>query len=647
MGETNLSLGLSVPPDTPHAISVSLPTWRDNVGYEEGEEAVVKKMVSGYPRFFIHLGIQKLAALCEQKYALGTERCMLFATQKVAEQCRSFIQARSAALGAPVNARLVNLFICPEDSQDGGGPKLDRSSIGGSCADLHVVLFPGSSFSVAKEFWQHTGLGISSRFAEKCLSLLAESSAKSAVPTPASPLPGRVFPTKGQNRHYSALKKSPTSAAYPTPPPSATLPLSEDLDSVYLEERYGRNLPLQAAAFAKKALRSRVAGVLVKDNSGQSCSGDKELVLGPSTRGVKEVSAEDVYLLPTGMSAIWTAHQAALATRPSAKSVCFGFPYIDTLKILQKWGPGCHFLGFGTDSDIDELEKILEAEYQRDPSTPPILALFTEFPSNPLLRSADLPRIRALADKYNFLIVIDETIGNFVNVEVFPYADMVVSSLTKVFSGASNVMGGSLVLNPAGRHYSALKNHFSANFEDVYFDEDAIYMERNSRDFKRRIRVIDSNAEAVCDYLYSKSLASGNTTFPAVIKDVYYPKYVTREKYDICRIKTPEAEDDKIGGFGGLFSLTFTCMEGAKAFFDALPCYKGPSLGTNFTLGCPFTILAHYTELDWAAQYGVEAGIVRISVGMEDSATLLKSFESALKAAEAVVLEQTAATNSV
>jgi len=118
------------------------------------------------------------------------------------------------------------------------------------------------------------------------------------------------------------------------------------------------------------------------------------------------------------------------------------FTYTDTLKVLEKWGPGCHFLGFGIDSDIDELEKILEVESKRDPTKPPVLALFTEFPSNPLLRSANLPRLRVLADKYDFLIVIDETIGNFVNVEVLPYADILVSSLTKVFSGASNVMGG-------------------------------------------------------------------------------------------------------------------------------------------------------------------------------------------------------------
>lgn len=71
-----------------------------------------------------------------------------------------------------------------------------------------------------------------------------------------------------------------------------------------------------------------------------------------------------------------------------------------------------------------------------------ILSLFCEFPSNPLLKSPDIKRLRKLADEYKFLIVIDETIGNFCNVAVLEWADMVVSSLTKVFSGDSNVMGG-------------------------------------------------------------------------------------------------------------------------------------------------------------------------------------------------------------
>ena len=116
--------------------------------------------------------------------------------------------------------------------------------------------------------------------------------------------------------------------------------------------------------------------------------------------------------------------------------------YVDSVKVLEKWGPGCHFFGFGHDEDIDALEALLEAESKKNPGCPPIMCLITEFPSNPLLRSPNLQRLRDLADKYEFLLIVDETIGNFVNVEVMPYADIVVSSLTKVFSGYSNVMGG-------------------------------------------------------------------------------------------------------------------------------------------------------------------------------------------------------------
>ncbi|PPQ72984.1 hypothetical protein CVT24_000297 [Panaeolus cyanescens] len=614
----DVALGSAVPPHTPHAISVSLPTWRDNVGYEEGEKRVVQNDI-------------QLAEICGQKYAVGNEKCMLFSTHKIAEQCRTFIQQRSTVLGSPVNARLVDLLLSQEDKV---GNQVNSENVARPAIQLHIVLFPGDAFSVAKEFWQHTGMGISSRLAERCLSLLPVEAPVSA-PRPTSPVSSR-YPAKGHNRHYSAVKSSCKLPAPQVPAISAE-DLSKD-HSTYLEERYGRNLPISSAAFAKKALKSRVAGVLVRDHhdGGESGAEEKELVVGPSTRGVSDVAPSDVYLYPTGMAAIWNAHNLALQAMPTAKSVMFGFPYTDTLKILQKWGPGCHFLGFGLDSDIDELEQILSTESSRDPSKPPILALFTEFPSNPLLRSANLPRLRALADKYGFLIVIDETIGNFLNVEVLPYADILVSSLSKIFSGVANVMGGSLILNPRGRFYGALKTKMGDIYEDIYFDEDAIYMERNSRDFKRRIGVIDENTEAVCDLLYSRS---ADQCFPkAAVKRVFYPKYVTRANYEYCRIKTPRPEDGREGGFGGLFSLTFTSTAASKAFFDTLPCYKGPSLGTNFTLACPFTILAHYTELDWAAQYGVEEGLVRISVGMEEKAQLLEWVEKALKAAEAAVV---------
>ena len=111
------------------------------------------------------------------------------------------------------------------------------------------------------------------------------------------------------------------------------------------------------------------------------------------------------------------------------------FPYIDTLKVLQKFGPGCRFYGHGSESELDDLEEhCVNGEK--------FLALFCEFPGNPLLKTPNILRIRSLADRFDFAVVIDETIGNFVNVHVLPYADIVVSSLTKVFTGECNVMGG-------------------------------------------------------------------------------------------------------------------------------------------------------------------------------------------------------------
>ncbi|TFY64548.1 hypothetical protein EVG20_g5903 [Dentipellis fragilis] len=590
------ALGNSVPPYTEHAISVSLPTWKDTVGYEEGDKRVVDAMQTGYPRFFVHLSIQKLAKICEQKFGTLSERALLLPSAHTAEACRAFLQTRN------VSARVVQLTI----------PNSEYN------VPVHAVLLPADDFPIARQFWQHTGHGISSRLAEHCLGLLGR---PADIVQPASPPLQPRVPLKKTNRHYAAKPKNgalPVANGNHAEKSPERLEEAEVLEkdyAVYLEERYGRNLNRSDAANAKTALRRRIAGLKDAPGSGET---------GGSIRGAA-VTEGDVFLYQTGMTAIWNAHQLALGALGERKSICFGFPYTDTLKILEKWGPGCYFLGLGLDSSIDELEEILAKEQALHPDTPPVLALFTEFPSNPLLRSANLPRLRQLADKYNFLIVIDDTIGNFVNVEVLPYADIVVTSLTKVFSGDSNVMGGSLVLNPARKHYATLKAHLTKTYEDTYFDEDAIFMERNSRDFIRRVAVIDANAEAVCDLLHAASQS------PApVVTRVFYPKWETRENYEMCRIK----DAGRAGGFGGLFSLDFASFAAARAFFDALPCYKGPSLGTNFTLACPYAVLAHYAELDWAKQYGVVPTLVRVSVGLEERGALVGAFESALRAAE-------------
>lgn len=237
---------------------------------------------------------------------------MLFPTRKIADACRAFMIDRSSQEGPAIPVRLVQFFISPENA----------SASTAASVELQIVLFPGDAFPVAKQFWQHTGLGISSRLAEQCLAMLPDENAPSKAPPP------RQIPVKRSagNRHYA---NKPSFSSSSPPPASPIEPsLNEVLDAdhtTYLEERYGRNMPKSAADSAKRALRRRIAGVLLRDSpSDWSAAGTQEAQLGPSTRGVKEVSEDDVYLYPTGMSSIWNAHQAALNVMPLAKSICFG-----------------------------------------------------------------------------------------------------------------------------------------------------------------------------------------------------------------------------------------------------------------------------------------------------------------------------------
>lgn len=147
----------------------------------------------------------------------------------------------------------------------------------------------------------------------------------------------------------------------------------------------------------------------------------------------------------------------------------------------------------------------------------------------------------------------------------------------------------SAILNPKGRYYDQLKRTWATEFQDTYWAEDAIFMERNSRDFVSRIDRINTNAEAICDVLRSDnrgtirqsslqlfSVVVADICTP-IVKQVNYPKHSpSRPFYEVCRTAN--------GGYGGLLSATFFCREDAVAFFDNLATAKGPSLGTNFTL---------------------------------------------------------------
>lgn len=287
------------------------------------------------------------------------------------------------------------------------------------------------------------------------------------------------------------------------------------------------------------------------------------------------------------------------------------FLYVDTFKVLSRINTTpTHLYGHCTTAELDELQQQLESGHT-------ISAVFVESPGNPLLLTPDLLRLRQLADKHDFLVVCDDTIATSVNVDVLRVADVVWSSLTKMFSGACDTMGGTAVLNNRGRHYRELSHLLHAGFVDTYYPPDAIVMEKNSRDFVQRVRQSNANAELLV------SLLNNHHT----VLQVYHPSIsATRENYDA--IRRPGA------GYSFLLSVQFRTPEMARTFFDTLDMAKGPSLGTNFTLACPYTLFAHYKELAWAAEFGLTEDLIRISVGIEEASILERKFARALQAAE-------------
>lgn len=236
---------------------------------------------------------------------------MLFPSRKIAEYARSFVLEHSSS--STPNPHIVQLSF-PSVTTEKSGISTPSDAV-----HLFVLLYSQVSKDIVKAFWQHTGYGISSRRAEYCLLQLESIARLDDEPVNGKPL--RRSPYK--NRHYAKDvtfgKSSP-----PATPTRDTISESEELTQdqlVYLEERYGRNLDISFAGRAKIALRRRIAGTL-RENVDINEAILKEA--GGNRRSTKGLDESDVYLFPSGMSSIWTAHQLLLNSLTPRKSVCFG-----------------------------------------------------------------------------------------------------------------------------------------------------------------------------------------------------------------------------------------------------------------------------------------------------------------------------------
>jgi cystathionine gamma-synthase len=210
--------------------------------------------------------------------------------------------------------------------------------------------------------------------------------------------------------------------------------------------------------------------------------------------------------------------------------------------------------------------------------------------------------------------VIDDSAAGPLNSAALEHADVVTTSLTKWASGRGDVMAGLAAVRPGSQFAAELNAALAADAAEStpLYVADAEVMLDNLRGVRRRMALVNRNGLALAEYLRGH---------PAVAR-VWYPALTTRERYDLVRARD--------GGYGGLLSFELAQPKRAAKFYDALEVSKGPGFGTEFTLACPYALLAHYRELEWAEGCGVSPQLIRVSCGVEPVEQLLAAFGRAL-----------------
>jgi cystathionine gamma-synthase len=355
--------------------------------------------------------------------------------------------------------------------------------------------------------------------------------------------------------------------------------------------------------FSGEVVSSRQAQDLL---DGEMRDGSKSHLIARRIAKLAGGEPDDAFIFTSGMSAITAALRALPGVKEGKKTLQLEFPYVDCLKIQELFGNGVVYLNEAVGESLDEaLQRIRQGEFA---------GVFTEVPSNPLLRTVDLARVAdACAEGATPFIIDDSTAGPF-NVHALRFADVVTGSLTKWVSGWGDVMAGAATVRADSPFAAAFRETLAEEAHETapLYIADAEVLLSNLKGYEQRMAAVNANGRALAEWL---------SAHPAV-EAVWHPSLGDTSLYDAVKTKD--------GGYGGLLSFVIKNPKRTPKVYDALKFCKGPSFGTVFTLVCPYTLLAHYTELEWTEGCGVPAHLLRVSTGIEPIETILAAFEEAL-----------------
>ena len=306
----------------------------------------------------------------------------------------------------------------------------------------------------------------------------------------------------------------------------------------------------------------------------------------------------------SGLAATTAVFQALL--KPGDEVLAAADLYGGTFRLLDKvfkpWGLAAQYTD---DASPAGFAKLMNAKTKM---------VWIETPTNPLLQILDISALAEIAHVHGALLVVDNTFASpYLQRPLEHGADIVVHSTTKYLGGHSDVIGGAVI----GRKDLLDPIKFFQNAAGgVPGPFDAYLTLRGMKTLAVRMDRHCANAVELANWL---------ATHPKVAK-LYYPGLKEHPGHAVAA--------KQMSGFGGMISLQLHGgAEAAKKFLTRTHLFSlAESLGgVESLVNHPATMTHASIPKAVREARGVDDGLIRLSVGIEDVADLRHDLETALK----------------
>ncbi|HEX3772006.1 MAG TPA: aminotransferase class I/II-fold pyridoxal phosphate-dependent enzyme [Polyangiaceae bacterium] len=329
----------------------------------------------------------------------------------------------------------------------------------------------------------------------------------------------------------------------------------------------------------------------------------------PTVRAVEKRLAalegtEDAVLFSSGMAAVTTGLLAL--TKGGQHIVMFQDCYRRTLEfvtdVLSRFGVTHTLLKAG---DVAAIADALRPETR---------LVISESPTNPYLACVDLEKVAAACKtKRTVKSMIDATFATPVNCRPASYGiDLVVHSATKYLAGHNDVLAG-VVCGPQG--LLSMIRDLRGVLGAVCDPHAAFLVGRGVKTLALRVERQNATAMALAERLEKHPR----------VERVFYPGLPSHASHAVAKAQ--------MRGFGGVVSFIVKGgLEGASKVVDACKLARiGPSFGGVETLIEQPAVMSYYEmTTEQRAAVGIADGLIRLSVGIEDTADLVEDITQAL-----------------